>query len=105
MFWPFSRSDSKLASRVTSLEAEVGAMRVSYADAISKVLAVIERIEGRYQVKNWRDNQETEKAELREILGQVDIPSLMRDPAKLSEALKNPALINFALKKFAKEMI
>lgn len=105
MVWPFSKSEGKLEARIISLEAQVGAMRVEYADAVQKVLTVVQRVEGKYQMQDFRNKAEAEKAELKEILGGVDIAALMQNPQALQEALKNPALINFALKKFGKELI
>jgi len=105
MVWPFNRSPGKLEARVTALEAEVGAMRVSYADAIQKVIDVLDRVENRYQQRDYRSKQELEKEELRQILGGVDVQKIMSDPSALQEALKNPQLIAFALKKFGKELI
>lgn len=80
-------------------------MRVEYADAVNKVLTVVQRVEGRQQVNGFREKQDAEKEELRQLLGGVDVAKIMSDPSALQEALKNPALINFALKKFAKELI
>ena len=105
MFWPFNRADTKTEARLTALEARVGAMQVEYADAINKVLTVVQRVEGRQYTNSFRDKAQEERDELKQILGTVDIPALMKDPDALKTALANPALINFALKKFAKEMM
>jgi hypothetical protein len=103
--WPFNRRQDDTHARLTKLEAEFGAMRVSYEDSITKVLAVVQRVENRYQQASWQEKQRGEKDELREILGGVDIAAIMKDPDALKTALQNPQLIQFALKKFAKDLI
>lgn len=105
MFDWLKSKDAKLEARLAALEIQVGAMRVEYADAVQKVLTVVQRVEGRYQVQDFRTKADAEKEEIKAILGGVDLTKLMQDPNALQEALKNPALINFALKKFGKELI
>ena len=103
--WPFKKTTGDIESRVVVLEAQLAAMRAEYLANLDKVMDAIQKMQARYGSRDYQDQKAAEKNELQNILGTVDIPSLLKDPDALKTALANPALINFALKKFAKEMI
>jgi len=103
--WPFKTDRGELAARVTVLEAQVAAMRGEYLASQDRVQEAIKKMLARTGAREYMAEQAQEKDELREILGGVDVASILKDPNALQAALSNPAVINFALKKFGKELI
>jgi hypothetical protein len=105
--WPFKRHPdlANIDERLLRLEAQMGVFQVDYQDAVGKLSKIAMRVEERYRVADTRSKAEEEKAELKEILGSVNIAEILKNPEALKMALNNPALIEYGLKKLTKEMI
>jgi len=105
--WPFKKQPGidELEARVIVLESQISTMRNEYLASQDKVTEAVNKMLCRAGARDYQAQQAAERDELKNILGNVDIAALFKDPEGMKAALSNPALIQFALKKFGKELI